>query len=214
MRKLFSSLAVCPAPLAPMWKTRGAERRRAAGRARSSASAEPPAMIGQRALLGRGRAAGDAGVEELDAAFARARACEPTVELGAAVLRSTTTCPGRQCSRMPSSPSTTASTTGLSGSESRTTSLAVDDAAIDAARRCRRRRPRGGVQVVAEEPVARRRRSGRRSGRPCCRGRRSRPVVPLPSFPSRGGSTSALPAAQHIARVPGCLTGRCSRRRP
>ncbi|MDT4826910.1 hypothetical protein FQZ97_602340 [compost metagenome] len=50
------------------------------------------------------------------------RALRRTVELAAAVLRSITIWPSRQCSRMPPAPSTTDSTTLLSGSDSMTTS--------------------------------------------------------------------------------------------
>jgi hypothetical protein len=55
------------------------------------------------------------------------------VEPGAAVLRSTTTWPGRQLSRTPAGPSTTGSMTELSGSDMSTQSLPVTASATEAA---------------------------------------------------------------------------------
>src|SRR5205823_5392903 len=55
-----------------------------------------------------------------------------SVDSGAAVERSTTTWPSRQCSSTPPSPSTTGSMIELSGSESSTTSACATSSASDA----------------------------------------------------------------------------------
>src|SRR5471030_571588 len=67
------------------------------------------------------------------------------VELAAAVLRSITVCPARHEARMPPAPSTTASTTLLSGNDSSTTSANWITSAIDAAARAPAANARSGT---------------------------------------------------------------------
>ena len=60
-------------------------------------------------------------------------ACSLIVELGAAVLRSTMTWPGRQLSSTPAGPSTTCSMTELSGSDISTQVLPATASATESA---------------------------------------------------------------------------------
>ena len=139
-----------------MWRTVAAKRSRT-GRTASSAVGRAAGHERQRARLGRLGAAGDAGVEELDARGLRARAWIATVDSGEAVLRSTTIWPLRQCARhavvaehhrldRPSE----------SGSESSTTSTRRDELG-GATPRARRptRRARPASRSKADDGLAR-----------------------------------------------------------
>src|SRR5690554_50281 len=131
LRKLLSSLVLCPAPGPPMWKTLAAKCARV-GCTRARASGEPPTMS-VRLPFSAAAAPPEMPASRYSTPDSARRAWICCVELGAAVLRSTTTMPARSEAMKAGSPSTTFSTTLLSGNDRNTMSLDATTAEADSA---------------------------------------------------------------------------------
>src|SRR6266702_6206105 len=121
LRKLFSTLVVCPAPLPPMCTTLPAIGPKTQP-IESSAAAEPPTMMVS-VPFSAAAAPPEMPASRYSIPRPASSPCSLMVELGVAVLRSTTTWAARPAASRPPSPLTTDSTAALSGRDSRMQSL-------------------------------------------------------------------------------------------
>ncbi len=116
------ALTTCPAPMGPTCVATFPITSNS-GRARSKSSSEPPTMMESAPSMAP-TSPPETGASSIEAPFSRTFSESSSVTTGEIVLMSTSSAPSLIPSRTPSSPATTASTSGESGSMVMTTSHA------------------------------------------------------------------------------------------